>query len=101
MGKRDKLLERWRTNTPRDAPIDEVEGVIDYFFGDSRAKGRRGSHIVIRDDRLRNKGEFGPLGRIEIPVKGGQRVKGIYLERLIRAIDILKELGEQSDEREK
>jgi hypothetical protein len=92
MGQREKLLERWRHNTPKDVPVDEVEAVVEYYFSDSRVEGRRGSHrIVIRDRRLRNRGEFGPLGQLIIPVKGGQRVKGVYLAMLATAIEIILE----------
>lgn len=96
MGKRDRLLTKWRDNPPTDAPVDEVEAVINYFFSGSRVKGRPGSHnLIIRDDRLKDKGEFGPLGRLEIPVKGGQKVKGIYLQKLAQAIDILQGAREE------
>jgi hypothetical protein len=90
MGKRERLLERWRDDPPKDAPVDTVNAVIDYFFPDSRVKAHRGSHIVIKDERLKNKGEFGPLGRFEIPVSGGQKVKGVYLQILAHAIDVLE-----------
>ena len=92
MSQREKLLERWLNNTPKDAPVEEVKGVVNYYFSESKVEGRRGSHnIVVRDRRLRNRGEFGPLGRFEIPVKGGQRVKGVYLAMLAKAVEIVNE----------
>jgi hypothetical protein len=94
MGRRDELLKKWRDNTPTDAPVSEVKSVVEHFFGDSQKKGTRGSHIVVKDKRLKDKGEFGPLGRFEIPIKGGQKVKGIYLRRLVSAIDIVMECEE-------
>lgn len=95
MAKRDKLLEKWRNNTPKEAPVSEVEAVVNYYFRDSRVKGRRGSHnIVVKDERFKGIGEFGALGRLEIPVKSGQKIKGIYLQKIVRAIDILLETEE-------
>jgi len=77
-----------------------VRAVIDYFFGDLRQAGRRGSHIIIKDERLKNIGPFGALGRFEIPVVGGQKVKGFYLQRLVNAIDALDASGEENSEDE-
>ena len=34
--------------------------------------------------------EFGPLGHLEIPVKGGQRVKREYLKKIARAVEIIE-----------
>jgi len=92
MGQRDKRLEKWRTKPPKEAPVHEVEAVVDYYFPDSRVKGVRGSHsIKIRDRRLVNRGEFGRFGQLEIPVSGGQKVKGVYLEKLAIAVEIILE----------
>lgn len=72
--------------------MDEVEAVVKYFFPESLVERHRGSHnIEIRDRRLQNRGEFGPLGKLVIPIKGGQKVKGAYLAALATAIEIISE----------
>lgn len=98
MGKRDKKLDKWRNNTPKEVPVAEVQAIVDYFFPSSQLPKKKGSHnIVIRDDRLVGFREFGPLGHLEIPVKGGQKVKGWYLIDLVKAIDIIKESSETEE----
>lgn len=84
-------------NPPTDAPIDEVAAVLKrHFHGKYVAKA--GSHYVVRDQRLAAFSGFAPLGEFSVPVKGGQRVKGHYLKRLARAIQIIEELERAEDE---
>ena len=92
MGKRDKNLERWRDNPPTDAPVAEVKAMVDYFFPGADNTGQRGSHhIVVRHERLKGIRDYGPLGRLMIPVAGGKKVKGCYLHLLAIAIGIIND----------
>ncbi len=92
MSRRERKIQSWLENPPTDAPVDEVEAVVKYYFPQSRLPNRRGSHnIVIEDDRLKGFGDFGPLGQLQIPVKGGQKVKGVYLQKLAEAIEVITE----------
>lgn len=91
MGKREKRVQTWLNNPPRDAPIDEVEAILKYYFRD-KLRTKTGSHRVVRDKRLATYAGFGPLGEFTIPIKGGQRVKGCYLQILARAIQIIEEV---------
>jgi hypothetical protein len=84
MPSRKKKLERWKYNTPTDAPLDNVLPVINYYFGKYEQKG---SHIVIKDDRLVECGFTEIAGILTIPVKGGQKVRGQYLQDLVLAIE--------------
>lgn len=91
MGQREKRVQTWLTNPPKDAPIDQVEAILKYYFRDKLRK-KTGSHRVVRDERLANSAGFEPFGEFSIPIKGGQRVKGCYLQVLARAIQIIEEL---------
>lgn len=90
MSRIDKKLEKWGTKPSTDAPVDEVVAVLDRFF-DGCYENKAGSHIVVRHEKLVGVSDFGPMGELTIAVKGGQRVKGIYLKRLVLAIEILRE----------
>jgi hypothetical protein len=90
MGKADKRLRNWLENAPTDAPVDQVRSVLKRYFPQGH-KEKPGSHIVAWDQSLIGREGFGPTGDFTIPVKGGQRVKGYYLERLARAIKIIAE----------
>lgn len=93
MSKVEKILKRWLTNTPKDAPKDKVIGLIKRFFP-GQYKQESGSHIVIQDDRLIGIGGYGPEGDFDIPIKGGQKVKGWYLKKLAQTIKLLGEMEE-------
>jgi len=97
MGRAERRVQKWLNSPPKDAHVEEVKAILKrYFQGKFRFKS--GSHIVVRDDRLAPYSGFDPFGEFAIPVKGGQRVKGYYLQRLARAVQIINELGEADDE---
>ena len=78
-------------NPPTDTPKDSVISLLDRFFN-GQYEFKSGSHIVVRDDRLKDLPDYGPDGSFDIPIKGGQRVKGYYLNRLARTIRLLEEM---------
>ncbi|MGA3287142.1 MAG: hypothetical protein ABSD46_06930 [Bacteroidota bacterium] len=86
MSTRKKTLEKWKYNTPVDAPIDSVKAIIDYYFGEFEQNAT--SHMVIKDEDLKKNGITEIAGFFVIPVSGGQKVKGRYLKRLVEAIEI-------------
>jgi len=90
MAKVDKILDRWLNNTPTDEPIERVIAILNRFFPD-QYEHKRGSHIVVRDERLIGIQGYGPDGDFDIPVKGGKRVKGWYLKKLAYTIEFLRE----------
>jgi hypothetical protein len=94
MARIDKLLEKWLTNTPTDAPKKSVLSVIERFFP-GQYEEKTGSHIIIKDDRLKGIQGYGPLGDFDVVVKGGQRVKNYYLKKLAQTIDLLEEREEE------
>ncbi|MBW1896650.1 MAG: hypothetical protein JRI47_06295 [Deltaproteobacteria bacterium] len=93
MSKYDKKLKKWLENTPTDVPKQQVVAVLDRCFS-GQWRFLRGSHIVVQDDRLIGYPGYGPEGDFDIPVKGGQKVKGVYLKRLAQTIKLLEEMEE-------
>jgi len=93
MAKIQKKLEKWLENTPTEVPVNEVEAVLTRFFP-GQYERKAGSHIVVRDPRLKGLPDYGPSGDFTIPVKRGQKVKGYYLKDLVKTIKFLKELEE-------
>ncbi|HEY9666504.1 MAG TPA: type II toxin-antitoxin system HicA family toxin, partial [Coleofasciculaceae cyanobacterium] len=69
MGKLKKLIEQF-LNQPPEVRFEDVRYLLEAFsFEEKRSKG---SHHSFRDS----------LGRkITVPKKGGQRVKGIYVQQ--------------------
>lgn len=97
MAKREKKLKKWEENPPKEAPIDEVNAIIEYHFPGILDNKKRGSHSVrIKNKALIGKQNFGPDGGFDVPIKGGQKVKGIYLQKLAIAIKILQEIEEET-----
>lgn len=94
MSKVDKRLNKWLDNTPVDAPVSEVIGILDRFFDGLYSNPKGGSsHYVVRDERLKAFPDlYGHNGEFTVPVKGGQKVKGVYLKRLSQTIKLIKEL---------
>ena len=88
---RENGFLKWEKNPPTDTPKDSVISLLDRFFN-GQYEFKSGSHIVVRDDRLKDLPDYGPDGSFDIPIKGGQRVKGYYLNRLARTIRLLEEM---------
>ncbi len=91
MGKASKLYEKWVANPPREVRLQEIKTVLNHYFPDMWDQ-TRGSHIVVRCEALKSSRDFQPHGEFDIPVKGGQKVKGHYVKTLIKAIDFIDEL---------
>lgn len=81
---------------------EEVENIIESFFENYEHK--RGSHIIVQDSRLERYGEinqlseYGRRGQLTIPVKSGQKVKSVYVKKLIEAIEICEFMEGKSEE---
>jgi hypothetical protein len=96
MKKTLKLYEKWQNKAPRQAARKDVELVISEFFGNSW-RHHKSSHIVVYSEKLINVSPGNAMGEISIPVKGSL-VKGFYIVRLIKAINIVFEDREDEDE---
>lgn len=84
-----KTLDKWLNNPPKEVPKEKVLAILDRFFhGQYEKKG--GSHIPVQDHRLIGFPEYGPNGDFSIIIKGGQKVKGYYLQKLAETIMLLE-----------
>ncbi|HNR13829.1 MAG TPA: hypothetical protein PKM59_10980 [Thermodesulfobacteriota bacterium] len=94
MTKAERLYRTWNGQVPTEARLRDVITVLDYYFP-AQWDQHRSSHIVIQCERLKNFPDYQPYGELSIPVKGGQKVKGFYIKALVKAINLLKELGDE------
>ena len=95
MKKAEKLFEKWKDKAPREARLQDVQTFLNHFFPGMWDQVRT-SHIVVRCDALKVFSAYQPYGEITVPVKGGKKVKGVYIKSLIRAVHLIEELGEIS-----
>jgi hypothetical protein len=91
MSKIEKTLEKWKKGK-QPVPIEKVIAVLEkYFRHKYEIKG--GSHIVVKHPELKGLPEYGAEGEFVIAIKGGQKVKPIYLKRLVAVIEYLEDIG--------
>lgn len=93
MSTRDKKLSKWLSDAPKLESIDSVRGVVEWAIRNLgfEDRTRDGSHIKLFHRKLLGHDDFhGGLGTFDIPIKGGQQVKGQYLELLAQAIDVVR-----------
>ncbi len=95
MGKGQKLLDQWADNPPKEARVQDVETFLNTYFPDMWDQ-KKSSHIVVRCEALKAFPNYQPYGELSVPVKGGQKVKGFYIKKLIKAVQLLTELGDTS-----
>lgn len=91
MSKADKKIEKWLNNTPTEDRIEAVEAALERHLPGQYEK-KSGSHIIVKHEILKGLDEFGPLGELSIPVKSGQKVKGVYLKKLAVLLTLIKEM---------
>lgn len=94
MGKAKKILKRWFEdgNVYVEEDAKDVKKVLDEFFPGSWRMDKS-SHIVAQHDALKHKllrDLYGANGEIMIAVKGGKKVKKVYVNKLIKAINLIK-----------
>lgn len=78
MSRRDKLIERMRNN-PRDVKFEQLRSLLLYHCFAERCNGT--SHYI-----------FTHPGTDPIPIPYNRPVKAIYVIRVLRAIDDIKEV---------
>jgi predicted RNA binding protein YcfA (HicA-like mRNA interferase family) len=88
MGKLEKILKKWESK-PTEVSKTEVVSILERFGFELDFK--RGSHIVVRHEKLVNQKHFGAMGEFTIPIKSGRTVKGFYLREILVAIEIIRE----------
>jgi len=90
MSKRQKLINKWKNNTPTTAKRREVEGILNIYFPGEYAL-EKSSHIVVDSEKLKFL-KSAPLGILTIPLTNGRHVKGRYLKDLMRVIEEIEQL---------
>ena len=88
MSKYDKILKKWGSK-PKELRKDEILTVLQSF--DFELDLKSVSHIIVRHPKLVNQANFGIMGEFVVPSKHGRKVKGLYLKRILTAIEIIKE----------
>jgi len=76
MSKLEKLISQFLKNPPEVSFEDVVYVLKAFGFEEKRSKG---SHHSFRDSQGR---------KITIPKKGGQKVKGIYVQKIVKLLDL-------------
>ena len=51
---------------------------------------KKGFHIVVQHDKLKNLPGYTPLGIFTVPVRNGRYVIRVYLIKIIKAIEIIE-----------
>jgi predicted RNA binding protein YcfA (HicA-like mRNA interferase family) len=88
MGKLEKLVEQF-LNKPPEVRFEDVRYLLEAFgFEEKRSKG---SHHSFRDSQGR---------KITVPKKGGQKVKGVYVQQIVELLN-LEEWSDEDTEPEK
>jgi hypothetical protein len=100
MSKVEKRVTSWRTGK-QPVPKDDVESVLNHYFPGCWSQSEKsGSHIFkISHPVIAQMADSNPYGDLTIPVSGGQKVKPIYLKKLVKAIDLLNQQESKSEER--
>lgn len=98
--KYDKLMDKWLISPPSSEPIDVVENVLIHYFGNDCLKNKaRSSHQYrINDIRPADLPQFAPYGYLSVPVKDGQRVIKVYLQKIAKAVKHIESLEGLEDE---
>jgi len=92
MSKIYKTLNKWKKH-PILVEKREVLKVLErYGF---TIENKKGSHIIVSHKFLIDIPEFGANGEFTIPIKSGRKVKGVYLKRILLAIEIIEEMEEE------
>ena len=88
MSKREKILNKWKNNRPKEVPRREVEAILEHFFN-GQYRWEKSSHLILQVDDLMDYEDYQPYGEISLPCKGGKAFKGFYVGKLLKVIEIL------------
>jgi predicted RNA binding protein YcfA (HicA-like mRNA interferase family) len=85
MGKLEKLVEQFLRKPP-EVRFDDVQYLLEAFGFEERSV--KGSHHTFRNaDGL----------KITVPKKGGKIVKGVYVQQIVRLLNLDDEQDEDGD----
>jgi hypothetical protein len=96
----EKTLESWSRFIPPRVPLRDVLTVAENVF-EKVENPRRGSHLKVFDSRLKKFFNANPdysriclNGCFSIPHVSGREVKRVYVENMLKMIEIIK-VGEE------
>jgi hypothetical protein len=102
----EKILESWSRFIPPRVPLRDVLTVAENVF-EKVENPRRGSHMKVFNSRLRKFFSANPdysriclNGCFSIPHVSGREVKRVYVENMLKMIEIIK-VGEEKGVRQK
>jgi predicted RNA binding protein YcfA (HicA-like mRNA interferase family) len=85
MGKLEKLIEKFLRDPP-EVRFEDVQYLLESFGFEE--KSVKGSHHTFRNtDGL----------KITVPKKGGKMVKGVYVQQVLRLLNLEDEQDEDAD----
>lgn len=97
----EKLYEEWAKRCPREARPRDVEKVLNHYLADWVRKGPAGSHIfIIEHPALALVPAFDGKPNFSIAVKSGRKIKGSYVNHLLKAIKCIYEYEKVPEEKE-
>jgi len=97
MGKADKLIKKLsenRASLPGEIRIEDVECILLKYFDRNQIKNYKGSHLVLKDDRLEKYSNAG--NRITIPVRKGHVKKYYIVNVLLPLVEYMNQLESKS-----
>jgi hypothetical protein len=102
MSKKGNPSEKWEKwlHAKQPVPKNEVAMCIAEFFPEV-SQGKSSHEFKCSHPKLADHPYFAPNGGMTIPVTNGRDVKPVYLKRLAKAIQIIKEKEEEEKSEEK
>lgn len=91
MAKPEELHQRWKENCPTEAGRNDVEKVAKHYLGDWLTEGAGSHFLIVEHPALSYCSAFGGKDTLAISLKSGRNVKGIWVKRLMQAIDAIME----------
>lgn len=100
MAKPEELYQRWKRQNPTEVSVREFEKVVEHYLGKYLRRGSGTSHMfIVEHPALASLPTFRNQVTFMAPTKSGQKVKGVYVGRLLKAIECVSSYeGEVSDE---
>lgn len=87
MPKAEELYDKWTKNCPKEVDLSDFEKVAKHYLGDWLRQKSGTSHMyIIEHPALAYHPAFGSNSTLSVAVKSGRKVKGVYIDHLLKAI---------------
>ena len=91
MASAQELYDRWKQSCPTEVSVGDFRKVLYEFLGLWTREKTGTSHVfIVEHPALASASAFGGHDIVSFPVKSGRRVKGIYVQRLLKAIECVQ-----------